>query len=92
MNTSDEKLFGLFKCPLDNDTEVLFASFSLDSLKEKMMAESKKRIKELKHLYNGNDDDFEIEYNDSSISIKFDGERDNLYYIEEIPFIVKPQI
>lgn len=92
MKTSDEKLFGLFKCPLDNDTEVLYASFNLDSLKEKMMAESKKRIKELKHLYNGNDDDFEIDTSSDSISIKFDGELDNLYYIEEIPFIVKPQI
>lgn len=87
MKTSDEKLFGLFKCPLDNDVEVLYASFNLDSLKEKMMDESQKRINELKYLYDGNDDDFEIEYNDSSISIKFDGEYDNLYYIEEIPFI-----
>lgn len=82
-----KKLFGLFKCPLDNDVEVLYASFNLDSLKEKMMDESQKRINELKYLYDGNDDDFEIEYNDSSISIKFDGELDNLYYIEEIPFI-----
>lgn len=82
-----KKLFGLFKCPLDNDVEVLYASFNLDSLKEKMMDESQKRINELKYLYDGNDDDFEIEYNDSSISIKFDGEYDNLYYIEEIPFI-----
>ena len=92
MKTSDEKLFGLFKCPLDNDTEVLYASFSLDSLKEKMMTVSKKRINNLKHLYNSNDDDFEIEYNDLSISIKFEGELDILYYIKEIPFIVKPQI
>lgn len=43
-----KKLFDLFKCPLDNDVEVLYASFNLDSLKEKMMAESQKRINELK--------------------------------------------
>lgn len=82
-----KKLFGLFKCPLDNDVEVLYASFNLEKLREKMMAESQKRINELKYLYDGNDDDFEIETSSDSISIKFDGEYDNLYYIEEIPFI-----